>query len=202
MKSNMELSINSNMCSDTELVEMELDSEPEPNVIISIEPIILDDYNKLYINENMYALFPSYNYCSKSKRFYGELNFDAYILEKKYNDDGSEITIRKDYYGEFVYKNDSCKCKSNTKFKFSKKDYNLKLRQLDNNGYYTNNSVTLEDYLSIEIIKKIHPVVMGHSNIDYIVDPECLENSLLPSESSGDDENNENNENDEKNENN
>ena len=147
----------------------------------------------------MYALFPSYNYCSKCKRFYGELNFDAYILKKDYNDNGSEITTRTDYYGEFVYKNNCCKCKNNTKFKFSKKDYNLKLRQLDNNGYYTNNSITLEQCLSVETIKKIHPVAMGHSNIDYIVDPECLENSLLPSESSEDDENDESNESNENN---
>lgn len=176
-----------------EAEEPEPEAEPLPNVVISIEPIILDEYNKLYINENMYALFPSYNYCSKSKRFYGELNFDAYILEKKYNNDGSEVTIRKDYYGEFVYKNNICKCKNNTNIKFSKKDYDIKLRKLDNNGYYTNNSLILEKRLSIEIIKKIHPVVMGHSNIDYIVDPECLENSLLPSEGSESSEEDENN---------
>jgi hypothetical protein len=181
------------MNSNTQIVEAE--AEPEPNVVISIEPIKIDDFKTVYINENMYALFPSYNYCSNCKRFYGELNFDAYILEKNYNDDGSEITIRTDYYGEFLYKSEICKCKSNTKFKFSKKDYNLKLRKLDNNGYYTNNSLILEDNLSIETIKKIHNVAMGHSNIDYIVDPECLENSLLSSEGSEDDESNENDEN-------
>lgn len=167
--------------------------EPEPNVVIYIEPIKLDDFKTVYINENMYALFPSYNYCSNCKRFYGELNFDAYILEKDYNDNGSEITTRTDCYGEFIYKSEICKCKNNSKIKFSKKDYNLKLRKLDNNGYYTNNSLILEDDLSIEIIKKIHPVVMGHSNIDYIVDPECLENSLLSSEGSDNNEEDENN---------
>lgn len=178
------------MNTNTQVIEAE--AEAEPNVVISIEPIKLDDFKTVYINENMYALFPSYNYCSICKRFYGELNFDAYILEKNYNH-GSEITTRIDYYGEFIYKSETCKCKSNSKIKFSKKDYKLKLRKLDNNGYYTNNSLILEDDLSIETIKKIHNVVMGHSNIDYIVDPECLENSILSSEGSESSEEDENN---------
>jgi hypothetical protein len=152
----------------------------DPNVVISIEPIPIDRDRTLYFNENMYALYPSYLYCKKCQRFLGQLTFDAHILTKTFDEEGKETQLRSDYFGEFEFKTYTCKCAKSRNLQFDPRDYDIILRELDNNGdYVRNGTLRLENSLSNKQMQKIHYILAGHSDIDYIVDQDALENSEM-----------------------
>lgn len=149
----------------------------EPNVVIPIEPKEIDQNRTLYINENMYALYPSFDYCKHSDRHYGQLTFDAHIIVKL-DKDGNETNIKEEYFGQFEFKSSECRCSKNIDYNFEAREYDIVLRKIDNNGRYSQNAtLRLEETLSNDEMKKINFVMKGHSNIEYIVDPDCLENS-------------------------
>ena len=156
------------------------DGNDNPNVVIPMDPISIDGNRTLYFNENMYALYPSYLYCKKCERFLGQITFDAHILTKTFDQDGKETLLRTDYFGELQFKTYTCKCAKSRNLQFDSRDYEIVLRKLDNNGdYVPNGTLRLEDSLTNKQMQKIHYILAGHSDIDYIVDQEALENSQM-----------------------
>lgn len=170
--------------------EDEYESEPEPNVHISVKPMRLRD-GTLHIKSNMWAVKPSYYGCQHCHNTFAELKADATLKD---DETGHSIP----YHGHFNYDGDDCRCRPARPNERRRaplpEDYILRLRPLDNNGNYARNipNITIGSF-PIKVIKAIEPIIMGYSETtSYIVDSDFESDSDDESEN-GDDNGRSNN---------